>query len=382
MVYTVNTAVAATLAKLAKASRIGSLGLPFSMGWNETTDRVKGYFVQRWGSPATWDDVILQGPHLHVNNPMYKVPNQSMSSNKDWAAVDLEALPDNAIPATSYKPAGERSRYDRDYTHWGGTSALGQYRIAWRAMAANTGERTLIPAIIPPGAAHPNGVFCVGGIAPDVLPVILGAASSLLLDFSVRAAPKSGIYQGVFNRLPIPNTSHALSPHLALRTLRLNCLTNAYCDLWAASWNPRYLKDRWAVMPSTELGNVTPNWSPRTPLRLDLERRNAQVEIDALVAIMLDISANELCIVYRTQFAVLYGYDRDVYYYDANGRLVPNPVLSVWRRKGEAITGAERTHTNASGRTYVYELPFRTFDREQDMRTAYAEFERRLQERS
>ena len=58
---------------------------------------------------------------------------------------------------------------------------------------------------------------------------------------------------------------------------------------------------------------------------------------------MLGITADELCTVYRTQFAVLYGYDHDVYFYDANGRLVPNPVLTAWRRKGEAITGAERT---------------------------------------
>jgi hypothetical protein len=106
------------------------------------------------------------------------------------------------------------------------------------------------------------------------------------------------------------------------------------------------------------------------------------VELDAIVALMLGLSAEELCTVYRTQFAVLYGYDHDVYFYDANGRLVPNPVLTTWRRKGGAITGAERTNTNASGRTYVYEPPFRTFDREADMRTAYAEFERRLQERS
>ena len=78
------------------------------------------------------------------------------------------------------------------------------------------------------------------------------------------------------------------------------------------------------------------------------------------------------------QFAVLYGYDHNDYVYDANGRLVPNEVLSVWRKKGGALTGAERTATNQAGHTYIYELPFRLLDREADMRTAYAEFERRL----
>ena len=87
---------------------------------------------------------------------------------------------------------------------------------------------------------------------------------------------------------------------------------------------------------------------------------------------------DQLCTIYRTQFAVLYGYDHNSYVYDAKGRLVPNEVLSVWRKKGDMISGAERTATNQAGRTHIYELPFRLLDREADMRAAYAEFERRL----
>ncbi len=93
---------------------------------------------------------------------------------------------------------------------------------------------------------------------------------------------------------------------------------------------------------------------------------------------MLGVTADELCTVYRTQFAVLYGYDHWDYTYDAHGRLVPNSVLSVWRKKGDGISAAERTATNQAGYTYTYDLPFRTYDREADMRQAYAEFERRL----
>ena len=78
--------------------------------------------------------------------------------------MDLEALPEDAIPATSYKPAGDRSRYDRDYTHWNDAPARDQYRIAWRRMAANTGERTLISALLPPDAAHVNPVSSAGGM--------------------------------------------------------------------------------------------------------------------------------------------------------------------------------------------------------------------------
>jgi hypothetical protein len=93
---------------------------------------------------------------------------------------------------------------------------------------------------------------------------------------------------------------------------------------------------------------------------------------------MLGLGPDELCTVYRTQFAVLYGYDRDSYYYDANGRLVPNSVLNVWRKKGDSISESERTATNQAGNTDTYELPFVTLDREADMRQAYAHFEKRL----
>ena len=51
-------------------------------------------------------------------------------------------------------------------------------------------------------------------------------------------------------------------------------------------------------------------------------------------------------------------------------------MLKVRRKKGEAITEAERTAT-----TYRYDLPFHTYDRELDMHIAYVEFERRLETR-
>ena len=57
---------------------------------------------------------------------------------------------------------------------------------------------------------------------------------------------------------------------------------------------------------------------------------------------------------------------------------MPQEVLAVWRKKGDAISEEERTATNTAGNTYVYELPFQFLDREADMREAYAEFEKRL----
>ncbi|AZZ40912.1 restriction endonuclease subunit M [Acidipropionibacterium jensenii] len=384
MVYTVNREVADVLARLAHAHRIGSLGLDFSRGWDESIDRKKGYFVQGWGVPDTWDDVILQGPHLHVANPAYKQPNPTMKSNEDWSPIDLEHLAADAIPATAYKPAGDRAKYDRDYTHWDGEPARDHYRIAWRKMAANTGERTLIPSVIPPGAAHIDGVFSLWVDQLSRLVFLNGVMSSLVCDFLIRTSPKANIRIPVVEHLPLPPLSQPLIPALILRALRLNCLTNAYADLWGECWDRAFVFDSWTATDhtTTRLGDVGPDWSVDAPLRRDSDRRQALVEIDALVALMLGIPAEELCTVYRTQFAVLYGYDhgegRGRYIFDANGRVIPNTVYQAWRKNGDYLSWSDRTATNASGHEYSYELPFTTYDREEDMTRAYREFERRL----
>lgn len=392
MVFAVNASVQSVLSKVTSSSRIGSLPVRFSRGWDESIDRKKGRFDTRWGKAPSWSDTILQGPNIHIANPAFKIPNSTMRNNQDWSLVDLEQIAADYLPTTSYKPAGARERYDADYTSWEVPDENGVlqpvrardcYRVAWRNMAANTGERTLISAVIPPGTAHVDGLFSLAlpSSEPQLLAILGATFSSLLSDFTVRVAPKSTIRSGTANRLPYV-TDDRLYADLTVRALRLNCLTDAYADLWSdcfdksiesISWTGGFDHDRRAP-----LGDVGPKWTPDTPLRIAADRRQALVEIDALVALGLGLTADELCTIYRTQFPVLYGYDRNKYLYDINGRLVPQEVLAVWRKKGDAITEEERTATNAAGNTYVYELPFQFLDREADMREAYAEFEKRL----
>ncbi|MGM7698483.1 hypothetical protein [Microbacterium sp. A84] len=391
MVYTVNRATAAVLDKLAASPRIGSLGLKFSAGWHEKNDRTKGYFDSEWGVPESWDSVILQGPHLHVGNPFYKSPNPTMLHNQDWTAVDLEALHPNAIPATQYKPRGDRAIYAGGYTHWedkagASVASRDRYRIAWRKMAANTGERTLITALIPPGTAHIDGLVTVGsGDRRDRLTVAVAAhLSSLLSDSLVRSAPMANIRISTIERLPYLESE--LTAPLLLRTLRLNCMSDAYGELWSATYDSMFSADSWAGGTDRAdrpmLGDVAANWSSTVPLRRAVDRRQAQLEIDVLIALGLGISAAELTTIYRTQFPVLYGYDHDEYLYDAHGRLVPTEIRQIWKRAGEPMESAHlnqdlRTVYHAgSGVAYTYQLPFIHLDRETDLRAAYNEFAR------
>lgn len=390
MVYSVNRSAESVLEKLAGASRVGELQPMFSAGWHESSSRREGRFVLEWGGPASWKDVILQGPHMHVADPFYKQPNQSMSNNLDWSDVDLEQLAPDAIPVTAYKPVHD-GLYDSSYTHWdvGGerVPARDYYRIAWRAMAANTGERTLIPAIFPPGITHVNGVHAIG-FPRNLKSMVVTAASaaSLLSDFVIRSAPKSTISGSQIENLPLPQLTPQVLSAAALRVLRLNCLTDGYAELWNEAASLISFDDEWTCAKrfaeSVPLADVSSTWVPASPLRLAADRYQAQVEIDALVALGLGITADELCTVCRTQFPVLYGYDQGrgqgARWYDANGRLVPGDVLKAWEKLGDTASPEDLTATNAQGYTYEYVPPFITLDREEDMRTAYAEFERRF----
>ena len=377
MISTVNSAASRTLAMLASQPRIGDIGLQFSLGWDEGAAFTDGRFTKSWG-PASWEDTILQGPHLHVSTPLYKQPNESMKHNQDWTSTDLEALAPSAQPATQYKPSGDRPTYDRLYTHWDKSPARDHYRIAWRSMVPTTGERTLTPAMIPPGAAHVGTVNSAA--CPDSLAHLLSTmstATTLCSDFLIRSYGRNHIYPRDFILLPAISINHPLVKRTAVRTLRLNCVTEAYAKLWIECWDESFVSDS-PILERYNEHPIGPEWTADTPLRRAEDRRNAQAEIDVMVAIMLDVPIEDLCTIYRTQFAVLYDYDhgrgQGAYVYDANGRQLPTPVRQAWEKRqrptsNEDMPLSERTHTHpGSGVSYVYDLPFRIRDRESDFR--------------
>jgi len=389
MVYAVNRSTAEVLDKLSRAPRVGLLGLQFSRGWDESIDRKKGHFDSEWGVPKSWDSVILQGPHLFVGTPAYKRPNPSMLNHLDWTEVDLETLPSGSIPATSYKPRGDRSTYDAAYTQWAlesdgsVTPARRFYRLAWRNMAANTGERTFIPALIPPGTAHIHGVSSVGLPGDDPRLVAVAAfATSLIHDFAVRIAPKSTISAATLDRLPFLDDP-VIRPLILLRSLRLNALTTAYSDLWTACFYESFVDDSWTdtglnYPGRPALGAVTADWTARVPLRRASDRRQALLEVDALVAIALGVDSDELIAIYRTQFPVLHGYDRKVSHFDRLGRQVPASVMSKRRQDGTDEATAYEWNHPGSGARYEFVPPFELLDREADLLLAYSQLQERV----
>ncbi|MGG5753653.1 N-6 DNA methylase [Zafaria sp. Z1313] len=367
MVYPVNRASMSVLEKLSKAPRVRDLGLQYSRGWDESIDRKKGYFEVGSRVNDSWDDVILQGPHFTVANPFAKQPNPTMKSNKDWTEIDLEALPPDFIPRTSYQPVRDGSlNYDADYSKWvidgKTTSSRDHFRIAWRRMAATTGVRTLHPAVLPPRASHVHPVYSCGPYpSAELLLGTLGMMSSVVSDFFVKVSGSGEIQFALLGNLPQFDRKAPMASEIVSRAASLVCLNSATAPLWSEA--------------------MSSEWSSTSPIRIASERRQALIELDALAALTLGLTGDELCTIYRTQFPVLRGYEQNDLY-DANGRKVPGEMNKLYRKVGEegmSLDDRRWTHPQ-SGVEYTFEFPFRGFDREEDMRAAYAKFASMLEE--
>ncbi|WP_145011190.1 Eco57I restriction-modification methylase domain-containing protein [Kocuria salsicia] len=206
MAFAVNRSTATTLRRLTGVPTLGKLNLQFSDGINQTNGARDGLFESRWGRVNSWDEVILQGPYFHVGNPFSASRNKTMRGNRDYSRVDLELLARDALPVTEFKPNREYMkggasprRYDSAYGTWSverpSSSEAAQavparhfYRVMWRSMA-KPNERTLIPAIYPPGVASVHTVFGASvfdGCSVN-LPLCAASMSSLISDFWVRS---------------------------------------------------------------------------------------------------------------------------------------------------------------------------------------------------
>jgi hypothetical protein len=173
-----------------------------------------------------------------------------------------------------------------------------------------------------------------------------------------------------------------LASDLLLRTLRLNCLTDAYADLWHELYDAAWQAEGWAYdWPGLNaLGDVDGNWGWQTPLRTEYARRAALVEIDALVAVWLGLEIEEFLAAYESRFSVLADHE-DEMYFDANGRKLAADY-DVWGH------GQTKEHWKqfeqyledpaANPPPDGYTSPFYKADRGAEYRQAHAVFSERL----
>jgi hypothetical protein len=216
--------------------------------------------------------------------------------------------------------------------------------------------------------------------------MIAGLWAGLPMDYLLRITATSDLQTTNTLKLPGPSLDNSLAAPLLLRTLRLNCLTAAYADLWSELYEDSWRDESWVVnWPSiAPLGNIGPTWERITPLRTEYERRAALVEIDALVAVWLGINEEQLEAIYPARYPVLGDYEA-VTWFDATGR----KLAGNWNTFG---TGQTKEHWQqfeqyledpAANRVPGgYTPPFYKADRITEYRQAHAVFSERLRRAS
>jgi hypothetical protein len=212
------------------------------------------------------------------------------------------------------------------------------------------------------------------------LPALTAFWSSIVVDFFLRAKGSGHLQCGQALQLPIVlHGTNQTAPALAARALRSVCLTTHYADLWNRNWAPSTgwtLEDpRLSPWPKLKA-----KWTRDVALRNHFERRWALIEIDALAALELGLTVEELCTIYRTQFPVLRDYERNTWY-DRKGH------VAFTNNRGLAGVGLERKDFDLwqqclrDGTKLPKDFdkqglvpPFEVRDREADMTLAYRFF--------
>ena len=413
-----------------QTQKIKDLGNEFycTTMFHETGAQRSGIIRRSTQFPGTPHELIFSGPHFSIGTPIYKTPRSGCRLSSDYDPVDLMLISDDYIPRTNYQPARPQEDYRNHIpvVPWTAENrplssqiVTNLYRSVHREMTGPSLERSLISALIPPAIGH---IYtCVGSSFMDNRKLLDFSAmcSSLPMDFFVKALGATHIHRALIDSFPFPNIDAQIRSLIHLRVLALNCLTKYYAELWSGAWNSQFCSDAWTKrderLRHEYFVDLTAVWNREFALRSDFERRQALVENDVLVAIVLGISLEELVSIYRIQFPVMQQYERDTWF-DANGRIVftaskglpgiglPRKVLRDdtsyglitpnTREEGIALGWEDIRHLSEGTvtrevsddtlpggpvrRTIEYHAPFDRCDRETDYRIAWDEFERRL----
>jgi len=283
----------------------------FSPFFNETNAPRDGLIRRNSQHGKGIERSVLTGPNIFVANPSVKLPNNPCRHNQDYSDIDLTNIPDDFFPHTLYEitDAGLKSDGYNKQTPWG-VREVDNYRVFIREFVGIASNRTLQTAIIPPLAGHVHAIVSLAFKDPSRMTEFAGLSSSLAFDFLARSISGGHIGKGVLNSFPSLTASQeasSLVSHLYIRTLRLNCISSHYSDLWRHSWSHLFLS---ATLPSKfspkfDYSKLGPKWQRQSALRDPHEREQALCEIDAIVAILFGISKQDLLDLYRSQFGVL-----------------------------------------------------------------------------
>ena len=359
--------------------------------WDETGAQKAGIIIRATQFPESANDVIYSGPLFYVATPINKTARIECRLNSDYDLVDLTEIKEEYRPRINYVRGVEIGVYQKKIPTWKNSPVSKFARVFCRKMISCSMERTLISALAPKGYLHILGVveFCFDKSISSAS--VVGAWSSLPYDWFVRATGKASFLNDTARLLPVlPD-----NPMIRSRALLLNCLNRDYADLWREAWDDAYLVDGWLsrdpCLTDWKGHLVSGNeWKWETPLRTQLDRRQALVELDVIVTKALGLSLDDLLLMYRVSFPTMRKYDADTFY-DQNGRCVFSAKSGesyLSRQEWESIKDMkegefQKTITETvfsdtpTERTITYKAPFFKKCREDDYKEAWEMLEKR-----
>lgn len=367
-----------------------------SQMWNETNAQNDKIIVRNVGF-GNLETTILSGAHIGLYNPFFNCSNRGCHGNNDNTSIDLTIISESYLQRTNYKPKCSFDNYYKQSpaTNWG-SKYIDYYRLVVRRRIDIEGERTLIPTLIPPKEAHTNGIIGFAFKDNTLLALTLGCFGSLPYDFYIKIYGKGDFYGDTAMSLPINTQNKDLSKEIICRTIMLNCLNNNYTSFWKSVFDNSFITFSWASnsnkLNKNIFASLSDSWKYESVLRSDFERRQASIEIDVLVSMLLGLSLEQLLAIYKVQFPILQQHEKETYY-DANGRIVfakNNALTGVGFLRAEwesclkgASAGQKFYRTiiddtipgGPTERTIEYVAPFDRCDREQDYETAWKFFE-------
>ena len=159
------------------------------------------------------------------------------------------------------------------------------YRVAFRDVARNTDERTLIATVLPAGVYCPHTVSLehpASGLTESERVLLVALFNSLVLDYLARPRVAAHLSFFLVQALPVPRLP-ANDPHfrpVVDRTAHLICTSSAFSDLWK------------------EVTGTT--WTEACGATDLAERARLRAELDAIVAHLYDLSEAEFAHILTT----------------------------------------------------------------------------------
>lgn len=337
------------------------------------------------------NELVLNGPHFYVSNPLYQTPKRVCNTHKAYDFIDLTKKHNDFLPRTNYLPdinfnneILSKKGFDQNEL-W-----INYYKCVCSKRISISGERTLQSSIIPPKITHVDTIISLAFKERIQLIVFTGITSSICYDFLVKTIGRGDFTNNTIESLPYIKNLESIDV-FKLRVLQLNCISYEYSDLWRDSWSERFTKLSWSKsdLRLSNNENIGEEWNQNYCLRNQFERRQALVEIDVMAALGLGLSLEELELIYKIQFPVLQQNEEDTWY-DQKGNIVftcskgltgVGVDRSVWNSIKDLKDGETYEHTIGKSELYygekvIYYAPFEKCDRVEDYKVAWAHFEK------